>query len=159
MSEMKVCTKCDGEKSVELFSWKTKRKRKSRSMCKDCHSAYRRQHYLDNKELYIDKARRWDEANKADHLRMLRQYVWDYLLEHPCLECGEPDPIVLEFDHVRGIKIDTISSMMGSVVSLKRLKDEIAKCEVRCANCHRRKTAKERGWHMLDLVAEYEADS
>ena len=82
--------------------------------------------------------------------------VLEYLLEHPCVDCGESNPIVLEFDHVRGKKYKAVSELMSWDYSLKTLKDEIAKCDVRCANCHRIKTAQERGWHMLDLMAEYE---
>lgn len=65
-----------------------------------------------------------------------RQYVWDHLLENPCVDCGEANPIALTFDHVRGIKVDKISSCLNRQFSLKRLQEEIDKCEVRCANCH-----------------------
>jgi hypothetical protein len=55
------------------------------------------------------------------------------------VDCGESDPIVLEFDHVRGVKRGEISRLK-TMVSLETLAEEIAKCDVRCANCHRRKT-------------------
>ncbi|GAB5492936.1 MAG: hypothetical protein Phog2KO_31510 [Phototrophicaceae bacterium] len=109
--------------------------------------------------MYQEKARRWNDENQDEHRMKMRQYAFDYLLAHPCVDCGETDPIVLEFDHVRGVKLSEVSVLLGSTVSMKRLTDEIAKCDIRCANCHRRKTAQERGWHMLDLVAKYEADS
>ena len=71
--------------------------------------------------------------------------IYDYLSTHPCVDCGETNPIVLEFDHL-GDKTDTIAHMVGMGVSLERIKKEVAKCEVRCANCHRIKTVNERGW-------------
>ena len=66
------------------------------------------------------------------------QRVLDYLKTHPCVDCGEDDPIVLEFDHLRD-KVANISAMRGHPWWKMLL--EIAKCEVVCANCHRRRTA------------------
>lgn len=62
------------------------------------------------------------------------------------MDCGENDPVVLEFDHISD-KIDSVSRMICDSYSLDSLEKEIAKCEVRCANCHRRKTAKQLGWY------------
>lgn len=78
-------------------------------------------------------AKRARERNKA--------FVATYLASHPCVDCDEADPVVLEFDHVRGEKRMDVGRMASSVgVGLETLKAEIAKCDVRCANCHRRKT-------------------
>jgi hypothetical protein len=63
------------------------------------------------------------------------------------VDCGESDPAVLEFDHVSGKKTANISYLLGVVASWERLASEIQKCEVRCANCHRWKTAREQGWY------------
>jgi hypothetical protein len=57
-----------------------------------------------------------------------------------CVDCGERDPIVLDFDHVRGEKRENIARMYNWNTESVRV--ELAKCEVRCANCHRRMTAK-----------------
>ena len=64
-----------------------------------------------------------------------------YLRDHPCIDCGQSDPSVLDFDHVRGIKSAAISSMVRDVRSMDVIWSEVAKCEIRCANCHRRRTA------------------
>ena len=72
--------------------------------------------------------------------------VHEYLLIHPCVDCGEADPIVLDFDHVRGEKKANVKRMLAGTYSLKRVFDEIAKCDVRCANCHRRATAQRGGF-------------
>jgi len=54
---------------------------------------------------------------------------------------------VLEFDHVRGKKRDSICGFIKRRnSSLDTLKAEIAKCEARCANCHRRRTVKKLKW-------------
>ncbi len=84
---------------------------------------------------------------RGKKIRQLKaQFVTAYLENHPCVDCGEHDPIVLDFDHVSGEKINTVSSILGSGKSLVHLVVEIEKCVVRCANCHRRKTAQQRGW-------------
>jgi hypothetical protein len=70
----------------------------------------------------------------------------EYLLEHPCVDCNEDDILVLEFDHVRGVKRAAVGVMANAGASIESLKAEIAKCEVRCANCHRRKTIKQLNW-------------
>ena len=79
-----------------------------------------------------------------------RQFLWDYLKEHSCVDCPEKDPICLDFDHQRDKK-KNVSSLASSGVSLETIKEEIAKCEVRCSNCHRRKTAIQFGWYK-DIV-------
>lgn len=75
----------------------------------------------------------------------LRPFVRQYLLEHPCVDCGEADPIVLEFDHRdRTTKRFNISRYASSrTMKAETLLAEMEKCDVRCANCHRRKTVKE----------------
>ena len=54
-----------------------------------------------------------------------------------CVDCGEDNTIVLEFDHVRGVKKSNVSDMANQSYSFKTIQKEIDKCEVRCANCHR----------------------
>lgn len=56
-----------------------------------------------------------------------------------CVDCGfDSHSEALDFDHVRGEKIKGVSQMHTK--SLENLFDEIAKCDVRCANCHRIQT-------------------
>ena len=66
--------------------------------------------------------------------------------ESGCLDCGERDMIVLEFDHRDPTTKSFSISDRGQTVSLKRLHAELEKCDVVCANDHRRRTAKYYGW-------------
>ena len=77
-----------------------------------------------------------------------RSFVAAYLESHPCVDCGERDVRVLDFDHLRG-KEACISELAAWGAPRARLAAEIAKCEVRCANCHRRVTAHRAGWSRL----------
>lgn len=81
----------------------------------------------------------------------LRLKVLEYLITHPCITCGEKDPIVLEFDHVdRGDKILSIARMVNNCADWSTVEKEIGKCNVLCANCHRRRTHKQLGfWKQL----------
>ena len=74
-----------------------------------------------------------------------REFVYQYLLAHPCERCGETDPRVLEFHHV-GEKDAEITRLISGGWSIKRIQKEIDKCQVLCANCHRKITVDERGW-------------
>ena len=71
-----------------------------------------------------------------------------FLAEHPCVDCGERDLAVLDFDHV-GEKLELVSALVARAARWPRIEAEIAQCEVRCANCHRRVTARRAGWSRL----------
>jgi hypothetical protein len=73
-----------------------------------------------------------------------RELYLNYLLIHPCVDCGESDPVVLEADHVRDKSYDVSRMIQGW--SWNRILQELKKCEIVCANCHRRRTAKSQGW-------------
>lgn len=153
MSETKVCKVCGKEKSLDQYSWRNKKRGRKHGHCKVCHSAYRKQHYQTNQEKYLEMVHDWNQENSAKRRDANRRYVFEYLLKHPCVDCGETHPIMLEFDHVRGKKRMAISQMLSSY-SIDSIQKEIEKCEIRCANCHRRKTAKENGWHIIKILAE-----
>lgn len=58
----------------------------------------------------------------------------------PCADCGKQyPPYVMDFDHVRGTKVEALA-LLAQHSSEARLREEIAKCEVVCANCHRERT-------------------
>lgn len=96
-------------------------------------------HYQFNKDKYSESRRKSYERYK--------EYTLSYLEEHPCVDCGEADPVVLEFDHRDpSEKTFSISEYTSNRPSLTRLATEIAKCDVRCANCHRRKTYNQFGY-------------
>jgi 5-methylcytosine-specific restriction endonuclease McrA len=69
-----------------------------------------------------------------------------YPMTHPCVDCGMANLVVLEFDHVRD-KRWNITYTVGAGFPWSTIEAEIAKCQVRCANCHRIKTARERGYY------------
>jgi len=133
------CCRCGEDKPEEEFPWKSKSDRKRNTTCKECKSEYNRQHYKKNHKEYNDR--------RKEYVNQSRQKLFDYLKDHPCVDCGESDPIVLEFDHVRGEKEFSIAEYPRLGYNWERVEKEIAKCEVRCSNCHKRKTSKQFGWY------------
>ena len=87
-------------------------------------------------------------ASRVRRVGRARFLMAGYLREHPCVDCGEADLRVLDFDHV-GEKRELVSSLLARGAPWKRIEAEIAQCEVRCANCHRRVTARRAGWSRL----------
>lgn len=111
--------------------------------CKSCENA--RQKKWRQKNLY--RFNKKSKTLRKEYKRKRMLFVLKYLQTHPCVDCGETDLVCLDFDHVKGRKIDHISGMISNGCSEEKILKEISKCEVRCANCHRRKTAKERDFY------------
>ena len=79
------------------------------------------------------------KANTAKYWKENQEKLWTFLADKHCTDCPETDPLVMEFDHVRGNKRSSISRMLRHCL-WSTILTEIAKCEIRCANCHRRRT-------------------
>jgi hypothetical protein len=143
---MKQCSKCKKDKSVEDFSFKIKAIGLRHLQCKECTRLLIKNHYNKNREYYLIKSQKRNE-----YLRLrVNTYLRDFLFKHPCVDCGEKDITVLEFDHTGKLpKFKAVSGMVRFQYSLEKIKEEIEKCEVRCANCHKRKTAKDFRWFKM----------
>lgn len=74
------------------------------------------------------------------------EYVTSLKEGKPCADCGQVfPPVCMDFDHVRGVKYLSVGQMAACGYGVGRLDDEIAKCELVCANCHRIRTHDRRG--------------
>lgn len=147
MSEIKfkACVTCKSEQlaTTDFFNKKTSSSDGLQNVCKTCNALHGKKHYEANKDKIKKRTR-----DREQRLRpILQQFVLSFLIKG-CVDCGEKDIIVLDFDHL-GDKKNSISRMMHDCVSLDLMEEEISKCEVRCANCHRRKTAKDFNWWRL----------
>lgn len=139
--DTKKCSRCKKVKMLSEYNYKIKRLNRLSYHCKECSRKYIRSHYLNNRDYYLFKAKKRNKAIRIE----IKQFIWTYLTTHFCIDCGEKDPVVLEFDHVKD-KLFNVSAM-GRSRTLLEVKREIKKCVIRCANCHRRKTALQLGWH------------
>ncbi len=135
----KQCGRCKEVLDLEAFS--PSQRAKASSWCRACRRAM-------DRESYSNPARKAQLcSSKEALLEQFRSFVQAHLDANPCVDCGERDLRVLQFDHVRGKKLTEVSKLRGC--SLKRVQAEVAKCVVRCGNCHRRKTIRERGHWLL----------
>lgn len=137
----KVCGRCKEEKPLNQFGPDKRTVSGYRSYCRQCHSV---EAYEYRKNIADEKLQEWSDK-RAERVRISQKYILDTLRANPCVDCNEPDIVVLEFDHVRGVKEGNIAKLTRSA-NLDRLKKEIDKCEVVCANCHRRRTARRAGY-------------
>lgn len=127
--DTKKCNLCDRRLPIENFAIKKSNKDGRQARCRKCHAEYTRKHYSQNKEYYIKKASRHD-AKMRDLIRAHK--------EVPCTDCGVSYPwYVMDFDHLRDKEFNLCHAQK---LSKNRVLDEIAKCEVVCSNCHRKRT-------------------
>lgn len=118
------CRLCKKTKKIVHFARDRTRKTGYASSCRACRKQYDRQRKI-----------------------AVREFLLDYLKTHHCVDCGESDPVVLEFDHVTGVK----RLNLADARSVPEAEREVKECVVRCANCHRRKTALEFNWFIAAL--------
>lgn len=142
----KTCNNCKLDQPIEEFN--QKRPGKLNAQCKNCTRQRAKAHYQSNKQYYKEKAK----ARDAEQFKIIAAKLWDYLLAHPCVDCGNNNPLVLEFDHIQS-KFKSISQMKSMSFSWNKIQAEIDKCEVRCANCHRIKTRKQLNWYTPEIIS------
>lgn len=130
----KLCLGCKLEKPVEEFSRRSDKPWLLRSRCKRCYAdkANARYHEGDG-----SVGKRAIENNRRRRV-VNQDYIYEYFTTHPCVDCGESNWVVLEFDHVRGDKWRNVCDMM--LLDPALVIAEIEKCESVCANCHKIRT-------------------
>lgn len=137
---MKTCIKCKDDLPTSEFGKNASKKDGLQNTCKKCRKDYQKDWYKENATLH--KSRVYASRD------VVRKWVYEYLLSHPCIKCGETRVACLDFDHRDPEqKSFNIGGLGASVNSLEKVKKEILKCDVLCSNCHRVKTAEQFGWY------------
>lgn len=138
----KICTgKCKRRLPMDAFALRNTNNGRYRSDCKDCYNELQRTKYLRDLAIRTKQKIRQRKLQERN-----QEYRWEYLRTHPCVDCGETDLRVLEFDHVKNKKYRSISYLVNHGFSLEVVIEEIKKCEVVCGNCHRIRTGNREGW-------------
>lgn len=149
----KRCCTCGVEKPLIEYNVRRAALDGRQSRCRQCFRGW----YETNKVQHKLNVRRSAALMRAKHHSMLGQYFVD----NPCVDCGETDVRCLEFDHREGeVKSADVAVLLQQRASWSRIFAEMAKCDVRCANCHRRVTA-ERGmsWRVAAHAAAHDEAS
>jgi hypothetical protein len=147
VSGERTCARCGLRKQPEEFNIRCRETGERQAWCRVCMTDYKHDWYLRNRDHQIAQVRMNHERTTREN----QDRAWTYLGQHPCVDCGEPDPVVLQFDHRRN-KRNNVSTMLRSGFAWAEIQAEIDKCDVRCANCHRRKTARDRERAAQDRV-------
>lgn len=132
------CRRCGLHLPLSAFTPSGRKDRR----CKECVRSYFRRRG--------DLHRRQSAEAKRDRLVQAKRLLLARLVQSECRDCGTCDPLVLEFDHV-GPKRADIAYLVGHGFSLPRIEEEMRACEVVCANCHRRRTARRAAWLRLQM--------
>ena len=136
----RFCSGCGVAHPIDNFAFKNTRAGRRHSRCRACYRRISQEHYANNKRAYLER----NQRNNPQQREANRIFVNQFLREHPCVKCGESDPVVLEFNHVDpATKTGNICDMIHFRVSPARIRLEIAKCDVLCANCHQRHTTRQ----------------
>lgn len=128
---VKRCCTCKQTKQLDQFNLLRRSRDGHQPSCRECNAAYHRTHW----DRHMAQIRERRKIRRA----AANAFVIGYLKSHPCVGCGEEDIVVLELDHLRD-KRGNVSVLITSS-EVWRIQEEIAKCDVVCCNCHRRRTA------------------
>jgi hypothetical protein len=151
----KICRKCKIKKIASEFSRRSSNKKRLFSWCKKCSNAHSVEKYIQNMKNENYKTLRNRDLRENRKKRAISKYEWlaQYKHSRGCIDCGEKNPLVLQFDHM-GLKEFNISNRVYSH-GIDKLKIEIEKTVVRCGNCHKMKTGTTEDTEMMKLWNSY----
>lgn len=139
---MKRCVTCGAHRPHAEFNLKQASSDGLQNVCRDCNRMRARRYYRENRERHL----RIIGERTREAKRLARRLAGEHLVTHPCVDCGEAEIRVLDFDHLPEFaKTANVMVLVNHGYSLVRIRAEIAKCEVRCRNCHARVTYERRG--------------
>lgn len=136
---MKKCGKCQEEKRLEDFALNKVKRDGRQAYCRKCNTEWAREKYKESPE-----RRRTIVARNQKLKHRNQNAVYEWLQGKACLDCNNPNLMVLTFDH-REDKKYTVSDMVQHGYSLDTIFNEIAKCDIRCFNCHMIKDSQRNG--------------
>jgi hypothetical protein len=129
---MKECNRCHIVKDDNEFAFRNKTKGTLQPYCKECKREIDKELYVSN---HLDRKRKI--RNRQNKIKInLKELLTDIKKKSKCAICGESRWWVLDFHHIRDKKFE-VSSLPKRGCSLKMFKEEIDKCIIICANCHR----------------------
>lgn len=142
---MKRCTICKHPKPRSAFNANPAKSDRLQTMCRDCGKAASKAYYRKNRKKHkalVKERRQRLRREVQERLRVILSAL-------KCADCPETDIVVFEFDHVRGKKVADVSKLVTNGAPWSVVEAEMKKCDVVCANCHRKRTARRNGsWRL-----------
>lgn len=137
--KMKTCKDCKLELDESMFGIRSDNGR-PKTYCRKCDNDRFKSWRSRNKEYQTKRSSDWI---KNVRIPRLKKFI-NKIKSNPCTDCGvKYSPWVMEFDHLdRYKKFRNVSKMVANGMSEKRILEEISKCELVCANCHREREYK-----------------
>ncbi len=123
---MKLCSKCKNDGPFKG----------SCNYCQTCQAEYFKARYETHYRAGVKERREL-------RVRTIVAFIQQAKEDKPCADCNIVYPYyVMDFDHVRGIKVCNLSRARDYNLSLEAVQAEIDKCDLVCANCHRERSFK-----------------
>lgn len=144
-----ICNICKESKYFSEYNKNKSRKSGYSTVCRDCSKQVSKNYYKNNRDVHLSNVKDRKERIRCENKKL----IVDYLEKNPCVDCKEGDIRTLQFDHkFLEDKSDDISKMLANGIVWDSIKKEIDKCEVRCANCHSKRTSKQFNWYKEEYV-------
>jgi hypothetical protein len=128
---LKICNGCGTEKLIDEFSLSRSKKDGHNNKCKECHRKYVKNHYIKNKSRYIARAKKNRKKEREKTKKLLLE-----LKSGGCRRCSEDHPACLDFHHRDPSAKEKSVGLLKN--SRSRIVKEAKKCDILCANCHRK---------------------
>jgi hypothetical protein len=133
MTQWKRCGSCMQSRPTSDFNRRSASLDGLQSTCRDCNRAQARRYYARNRVSHVRRIVAAKRQRRSEALELIGRH----LTANPCVDCGESDIRVLDFDHRDGAeKGSEVMRLAQDGHALARVAAEIAKCDVRCRNCH-----------------------
>lgn len=134
---MKECSDCQNTLPESEFNLASSKSARLQPYCRECQSAHQKEWYQKNKN------RRKRQVNQQrKELRLKLKEILDKIKDVPCKDCNQKyNPWQMDFDHLKDKKAN-VGELANGCYSVEVVLEEVAKCEVVCANCHRDRTHK-----------------
>lgn len=143
--EKLTCRVCNIEKPIEEFAKHKRMKLGYDYICKKCNSEKSTKWANNNRERYLNRLKDWHKKNKEGVYQKqknrnleISKFIEDYKNDKSCSICGyNKCKKALHFHHVdEKEKEFNISESIRETTNIERIKKEIDKCIILCANCH-----------------------
>jgi hypothetical protein len=161
----KTCTSCKDTKDISEFNKRARSKDGYNEQCRPCISEWRKNRRLELKaqgitprnDIYNKEHKAEKNTWRANKRKQIRDRIRGLKIHKPCADCGGIfPPTCMDFDHrdPSEKEFNICGDATRELYSNEKIDAEIAKCDLVCANCHRIRSAKQRG----EDPAEYDKE-